>query len=331
MKKKKLTIFLIICFFVTSLFLDSSAEIQPDPMFVTIGTGDFTGVYFPTGLTIARIINTKRKQHGIRATVESTRGSIFNVNALTAGYLEFGLVQSDMQYEAVQGLGEWEKKGPQKDLRAVFGVHKESLCLVAAVDSGIEKVADLRGKRVNLGNPGSGQYRNSIDALESSGLNPDSEIISTKVRATEAIVLLQDNRIDAFFCTVGHPSETLREAVSGQRKVRFIPITGSGIDSLIAEKHFYTKTSIPVTQFYPSFANTGDVQTFGVFATLCTSVHVPDHVVYLITKEVFENFDHFKGQHPAYAGLTKKGMLKGLSAPFHPGAMKYFREAGLIQ
>jgi len=329
--KKKLAIFLIICFFVSFLFIDSLAEIQPEDQFITIGSGDFTGVYFPTGLTIAKMMNDKRKQYGIRASVEATRGSIFNVNGLMVGYLEFGLVQSDIQYEAVQGLGEWEKKGPQKDLRAVFGTHSESLCLVAAADAGIEKVADLKGKRVNLGNPSSGQYWNSIDALESSGLNPHTDIISTKVRATEAPVLLQDKRIDAFFCTVGHPSETLREAVSGPRKVRFVPITGPGVDKLIAEKRYYTRTSIPVTQFYPGSENTVDVQTFGVFASLCTSVRVSDHVVYLITKEVFENFDHFKSQHPAYAELTKKGMLEGLSAPLHPGAIKYFREAGLIR
>lgn len=329
--RKKIATCLIAYSLVLSLFDATQAELQPEPLFITIGSGDFTGVYFPTGLTIAKMMNEKRKQHGIRASVESTRGSIFNVNALMGGYLEFGLVQSDIQFEAVQGLGEWKNKGPQKDLRAVFGVHNESLCLVAAVDAGIEKVADLKGKRVNLGNPGSGQYRNSIDALKSSGLNPDTDIVSTKVRATEAPVLLQDNRIDAFFCTVGHPSETLREAVYGPRKVRFVPITGPGVYNLIAEKHYYTRTSVPVTQLYPSFQNTGDVQTIGVFATLCTSILVPDHVVYLIAKEVFENLDYFKSQHPAYAGLTKKGMLEGLTAPLHPGAMKYFRESGLIR
>ena len=329
--KKKMTILFIACFFASLLFSASPAELQPDTLFITIGSGDFTGVYFPTGLTIAKMINDKRKEYGIRATVESTRGSVFNVNAIIAGYLEFALVQSDKQYQAVEGLAEWEGKGPQKDLRAVFGIHHESLCLVVAVDSGIEKVTDLKGKRVNLGNPGSGQYRNSLDALESVGLNPDRDILPTKVRAAEAPRLLEDNLIDAFFCTVGHPSDTLREAVSGSRKVRFIPITGPGIDKLIAEKHYYTKTIIPVAQFYPSSENPADVQTFGVIATLCTSVHVPDHVVYVITKEVFDNFDQFKSQHPAYAVLTKKGMLEGLSAPLHSGAMKYFKEAGLMQ
>ena len=329
--KRNSAILLIACCLLALPFSAGPAELQPETIFITIGSGDVTGVYFPTGLIIAKMMNSKRGQYGIRATVESTRGSIFNVNALIAGYLEFGLVQSDIQYEAFNGLGPWEGKGPQKDLRAVFGVHHESLCLVAAVDSGIEKLADLKGKRVNLGNPGSGQYRNSLDALESVGLDPDRDLIATKLRATEAPGLLHDNRIDAFFCTVGHPSETLREAVSGLRKVRFIPITGPGVDRLIAEKGYYTMTTIPVGLFYQGSENTGDVQTFGVIGTLCTSAHMPDQVVYLLTKEVFENFEHFKSQHPAYAGLTRRGMLEGLSAPLHPGAVKYFREGGLIQ
>ena len=329
--KKKIAVLSIFCFISCLLLNESRAEIQSQTIFITIGSGDFTGVYFPTGLTIAKMLNDKRKEYGIRASVESTKGSVFNVNAIMAGYIEFGLAQSDIQYQAFEGLGEWEGKGPQKDLRSVFGIHHESLCLVAAVDANIERIADLKGKRVNLGNPGSGQYRNSIDALESVGLNPNRDIQPTRVRATEAPRLLQDDRIDAFFCTVGHPSDTLREAVSGSRKVRFIPITGAGIEKLIAENHYYTKTTVPVAQFYPSAEDPVELQTFGVLATLCTSVHVPDRLVYLITKEVFDNFDHFKRQHPAYAGLTKKGMLEGLSAPLHPGAMIYFKESGLIQ
>jgi hypothetical protein len=253
------------------------------------------------------------------------------VNAITGGYQEFGLVQSDKQYQAVKGLAEWEKKGPQEELRAVFSLHRESVCLVAAVDAGIKTVADLKGKRVNLGNPRSGQYRNAIDALKSAGLDPDVDIVAKKVLATEALLLLQDNRIDAFFCTVGHPSGTLREAVSGSRKVRFVPITGPGIDRLIAEKGYYTKTVLPVAEFYKGAENGADVDTFGVIATMCTSSRVPDRVVYLVTREIFENLEQFTKQHPALAGLTRSGMLEGLTAPLHPGAIRYFKEAGLIR
>ena len=328
---KNILIYLVFTALLTSVLIDASpAEFQAETSFATIGSGAITGVYYPTGLIIARMINDKRGEYGVRAAVESTPGSVFNVNSIVSGYLEFGLVQSDKQYQAVKGLADWAEKGPQGELRAVCSIHRESVCLVAAVDAGIKAIADLKGKRVNLGNPRSG-HQNAIDALESAGLDPKRDIIVEQVSSSESPQLLQDNRIDAFFYTVGHPSELLKEAISGSRKVRFIPITGPGVDKLIAGRNYYTKTIIPVSKFYPTSGSIGDVDTFGVMATLCTSARVPDHVVYAITKELFDNFDHFKGKHPAYAGLTKAGMLEGLTAPLHPGAMMYFREAGLLQ
>jgi hypothetical protein len=329
--KKKMIIPAIVCIITGLMFNAVPAKLPAETAFVTIGSGDFTGVYFPTGLTIAKMINKKRNQSGIRATVESTRGSVFNLNAIMAGYLEFGLAQSDIQHQAVNGLVEWAEKGPQKELRAVFSIHHESVCLVAAIDADINTITDLKGKKVNLGNPGSGQYQNAIDALQAAGLNPNYDIDAEKVKAAAAPVLLQENLIDAFFCTVGHPSETLKKATAGERKVRFIPITGTGIDQVVADQIYYTKTTVPVAQFYPGAENPVEVKTFGVMATLCTSSKVPDSVVYTITKEVFDNFAEFKRQHPALGDLTEEDMLKGLSAPLHPGAMKYFREVGLLR
>ena len=328
--KKKINIFVIVCFVAGLMFNAAPATLTSETTFVTIGSGDFSGVYFPTGLAIAKMINKKRNEYGIRATVQSTRGSAFNLDTIMAGYLEFGLIQSDIQYQAFNGLAEWAKKGPQKELRAVFSIHNESVCLVAAVDTDINAIADLKGKRVNIGNPGSGQYQNAIDALQAAGINPKNDIDAEKVKASEAPVLLQEKRIDAFFCTVGHPSKTLQNATTGERKVRFIPIAGSGIDQLVAEQNYYTKTRVPITQFYPGSQNSADVKTFGVIATLCTSSTIPDHVVYTITKEVFDNFAEFKGQHPALGDLTKEDMLNGLSAPLHAGATKYFKEVGLM-
>jgi TRAP transporter TAXI family solute receptor len=329
--ERKLIIVVVVCFVTGLIFNAAPAMLQAESAFVTIGSGDFTGVYFPTGLAIAKIINKNRSQSGIRATVESTRGSVFNLNAILAGYLEFGLAQSDIQYQAVTGLTEWAGKGPQKKLRAVFSIHHESVCLVAAVDADINALADLKGKRVNIGNPGSGQYQNAIDALQAAGINPKNDIDAKKVKASEAPVLLQENRIDAFFCTVGHPSETLRNATSGERRVRFIPITGSAIDQMVADKNYYTKTTVSVAQFYPDAHDAADITTFGVFATLCTSSDISDHVVYTITKEVFDNFAEFKRHHPALGNLTKKDMFNGLSATLHPGAINYYKAAGLIK
>jgi len=329
--KKKMIIPFIACLVAGLILPAGPAELQAETTFVTIGSGDFTGVYFPTGLAIAKMINKKRGQYGIRATVEATPGSVFNLNAIMAGNIEFGLAQADKQYYAVNGLDEWVNKGPQKELRAVFSLHHESVTLVAAVDAGINSIDNLRGKRVNLGNPGSGQHRNAIDALEAVGLDPERDILPGKVKATEAPVLLMDNRIDAFFCTVGHPSETIQMALSGQRKVRIIPISGPAIDKLIADNKFYSKTTIPVKRLYPGLENPMDVITFGVIATLCTASRLPADLVYTVTKEVFENLDHFRRQHPALVDLTKEDMLEGLSAPLHPGALKYYKEAGLMK
>jgi TRAP transporter TAXI family solute receptor len=305
---------------------DTAAQASSKTRYVTIGTGGITGVYYPTGGAIAKIVNAKRDIYNIRCTVESTGGSVFNVNAVMSGDLEFGVVQSDRQYQASKGMAEWQTKGPQEDLRAVFSIHPEAVTLVAASDSGIKTIADLKGKRVNIGNPGSGQRQNSIDALEAVGLNYQTDLKAESVKAAEAPGLLQDGRVDAFFYTVGHPSGAIKEATAGTRKVTIIPIVG--IDSLLEKYPYYTQTIIPI-KLYPGTDNQSDVETFGVKATFVTSVKVPDDVVYAITKEVFENFETFKKLHPAFEILTKEGMLEGLSAPIHPGAMKYYQEVGL--
>jgi len=321
--KKLLYVAMLLCLGYMLTVIPASAG---KTKFVTIGTGGITGVYYPTGGAIAKIVNKKKDVYGIRATVESTGGSVFNVNAVMAGDLEFGVVQSDRQFQAMKGIAEWEAKGPQSKLRAVFSIHPESVTLVAGADTGIKGIKDLKGKKVNIGNPGSGQLQNSIDALEAAGLTLD-DIDAEKVKAAEAPGLLQDGRIDAFFYTVGHPSGAIKEACAGARKVNIVPITG--VDALFAKFPYYAPSVVPMKN-YPSAANAGaDVNSFGVKATFVTSADVSDEVVYAVTKEVFENFDEFKKLHPAYQVLTKEGMLQGLSAPIHPGAMKYYKEAGL--
>lgn len=295
--------------------------------FVTIGTGGITGVYYPTGGAIAKMVNAKRKEYGIRATVESTGGSVFNINAIMSGDLEFGVAQSDRQYQAVNGLADWKDKGPQEDLRAVFSIHAENVDLIAAADANINSIQDLKGKRVNIGNVGSGYRQNAIDALEANGLDYEKDFHAESLKAAEAPGLIQDGRIDAAFYTVGHPSGYYKEATAGARKVKFIEIPNA--EKLVAKYPYYA-ASKTLIENYPGAANTEDVPTFGVKATFVTSAKVPDNVVYAITKEVFDNFDTFIKLHPAYAGLTKQDMLKGISAPFHPGAIKYYKEVGLM-
>ncbi len=321
----KMKIFALAAFLmIFSCKLDSSKN---GIRFITIGTGGLTGVYYPTGGAIAKLVNKKVSVYNLKATVESTSGSVFNINSVLSGNLDFGIVQSDRQYQAFKGLAEWEDRGPQSELRSVFSIHPEAVTLMAAADAGIVDILSLKGKRVNVGDPGSGQRQNAIDALQAFSLDQDSDISTENVKASEAPGLLQDGRIDAFFYTVGHPSSAIKEASAGKRKVRFIPITG--ISGFLKKFPYYTATTIPISM-YPSVLNKTDVKTFGVKATLVTSSRVSEDIVYALTKEVFNNFETFKKLHPSYVNLTKNEMLEGLSAPFHKGALKYFHEVGLL-
>lgn len=304
----------------------NTANVQAKATFITIGAGGITGVYYPTGIAIAKMVNRNKKEHKTSAIVESTGGSVFNINAIMAGDVEFGVVQSDRQFQAMNGIAEWRDSGPQTKLRAVFSIYPEAVTLVAASDTGIKHIRDLKGKHVNIGNPGSGNRQNAIDALSAVNIDYKEDITASSSKAMDAAEMLQQYKIDAFFYTVDHPSDAIKEATSEERKVRIADITD--IEKLLQTFPYYTKTTIP-TKLYPGATNKIDIQTFGVKATLVTSAVVPDDVVYTLTKAVFENFEDFKKLHPAFSTLSKESMLTGLSAPIHPGAMKYYKEAGL--
>jgi TRAP transporter TAXI family solute receptor len=309
-----------------ALFISTCATpVERQEYAVTIGTGGVMGVYYPTGGAICKLVNKKRRVHGIRCGAESTRGSVSNINAIMAGDFEFGMAQSDRQYQAYHGLAEWRHM-PQIDLRAVYSLYAETVTLIAAVDSGIKSIQDLRGKRVNIGNPGSGQRVNSIDSLRNAGIDYNYDLTASGVKAFESLALLQEGHIDACFYSVAHPSGAIKQATSGKRKVRFIPITDT--EALIRKYPFYARAFIPI-KFYPRVANRKNVETFGVKPTLVTSIHIPDDIVYAITKEVLDNLRAFKKLHPAYLFLTKENALEALSAPIHPGALKYYKEVGL--
>lgn len=315
-----------VLFAVVPLALFAAGESE-SRSFVTIGTGGVTGVYYPTGGAISRIINSKIDEYGIRMTVESTGGSVYNVNAVLSGDLDFGIAQSDRQFQAINGLAEWQDSGPQSRLRSVFSIHPESITLVATANSDIRDVRDLQGFRVNIGNPGSGQIQNARDIFQAIGLS-ENDIEAEQIKAAEAPGLVQDGRLDAFFFTVGHPNGTILEATAGRVKVRFVPIEGPEIDALLTATPYYAKSRIPISQ-YPQAEGTSDVDTIGVKATLVTSADVDADIVYAVTKEVFENFEEFKALHPAYQTLEREDLLTGLSAPVHAGAKRYYEESGL--
>jgi hypothetical protein len=245
-----------------------------------------------------------------------------------AGDMEFGIAQSDRQYQAFNGLAEWKDKGAQKDLRSMFSIYTESVTLVASVDSGARTIKDLKGKRVNIGKIGSGGRQNAIDAFNAAGIDWKTDIkVIEKGKKYDVQSMLMRGDLDAFFYTVGHPTTAIKFATVGAKKTLFIPIVN--IERLLSKYPYYVKSFIPVS-LYPQAANEEDVKTFGVKATFVTSAKIPDNVVYAITKEVFENLGSLKFSHPTLKMLTKESMVKGgLTAPIHPGALRYYKEAGL--
>ena len=306
-----------------SIAVDSAATAQQQ--FISIGTGGVTGVYYPTGGAICRLVNRGRKEHGIRCSVESTGGSVYNINTIRDGELDFGVAQSDWQYHAYNGTSKFKDKGPFKALRAVFSVHPEPFTVVAVSESGIRNFDDLKGKRVNIGNPGSGQRGTMEVVMEAMGWKMGAFKLASELKSAEQSQALCDNKIDAMVFTVGHPSGSIKEATTSCKSV-LVNVMGPAIDKLVKENDYYRSATIPGGMYAGSPDN---VTTFGVGATFVSSTRVPDKVAYVVVKAVFDNFDRFKKLHPAFRNLKEKEMISdGLSAPLHPGAMKYYKEKG---
>ena len=298
-----------------------------EQQFVSIGTGGVTGVYYPTGGAICRLVNKGKKDHGIRCSAESTGGSIYNINTIRAGELQFGVAQSDWQFHAYNGTSKFKDKGAFKKLRAVFSVHAEPVTIIARADANIKNISDLKGKRVNIGNPGSGT-RLTWEVIEKTlGWKRSDLALASSMKSAEQGAALCDGKIDAYFWLVGHPSAATQESIASCAS-HLVNASTPEIDKLIAEKPYYRTADIPAGMYN----NKADIKTFGVGATFVTSADVPEKVVYTVVKAVFENLDKMKKLHPAFKHLKAEAMIKdSLSAPLHAGAMKYYKEKGWVK
>ncbi|MBD3895620.1 TAXI family TRAP transporter solute-binding subunit [Halomonas sp. ML-15] len=305
-----------------------AAPAVANEQYITIGTGGQTGVYYVVGQSVCRMVNRGSDDHNIRCNAPSTGGSVANVNGMKSGELDMGVVQSDVQYRAYHGESNFEDDGPWEEMRAVFTMHGEPLTVVARADSGIETFDDLQGKRVNIGNPGSGQ-RNTMDVvMGAKGWTTDDFALASELDAAEQASALSDNNVDAMVYVVGHPNGSIQEATT-TIDARIVPVTGDEIDTLVDDYPYYTRATIPGGLYR---GNDDDVDTFGVAATFVTTADVDDEVVYETVKAVFENFDRFKRLHPAFENLNEEDMISdGLTAPLHDGAKRYYAERGWIE
>ena len=313
--------------FVATATLPSVASAQQQ-RFVTIGTGGVTGVYYPAGGAICRLVNRERAKLGMRCSVESTGGSVANVNLLKSGEIEFGVAQSDVQFNAFKGVGSFQKEGAVSDLRAVFALHPEPFTVVARKESNITKFEDFKGKRLNVGNPGSGTRSSMEELIAAMGWKMSDFSLASELRPDEHGSAVCDGKIDGFFYGVGHPSANIQDptTICG---AKLVSLTGPAVDKLVKEKPYYAVATIPAG-LYPN--NPNATTTFGVQATVVSSAKVPNDVVYAITKAVFDNLEELKKLHPALANLKPEEMItNGLSAPLHDGAVRYYKEKGWIK
>lgn len=303
------------------------AAAQP-PKFVTIGTGGVTGVYYAAGGAICRLVNKDQARHGLRCSVESTAGSLFNANAIRAGELDMGVLQSDVQYRAVKGEGPFKAAGPSTDLRAMFSLHAEPMTVVVRKELNARSLADLKGKRFNIGNPGSGHRTGADELLAAFGMKTSDLGMAPELKADEHGAALCDGKIDGFVYAVGHPSANIQDPTT-TCGARLLSVQGEGVDRLVDAHSYLAKTTIPANT-YPG--NAQDTHTYGVVATFVTSANTPADTVHAVVSQVFDNIDEFRKLHPALANLKPEDMVsKGLSAPLHEGAARYFKEKGLLK
>ena len=295
--------------------------------FVTIGTAGITGVYYPTGGAICRFVNRYRKEHGIRCAVESTGGSIENLQSLRQGDLDFGIVQSDWQYHAYKGDGLFADQGAFRDLRAVFSLHSEAFTVLVRNDSNIQRFDDLKGRRVNLGNIGSGMRATMEELMHQKGWTDAVFKETGQLKVADQAAALCHKETDAIIFAGGNPNGAVQEATS-LCPARIVNVDGPAVDALVKGSPFYAYAKIP-GGMYPN--NPKDIKTFGVKATLVTTSGMDDEIVYRVVKSVFDNLDNFKSLHPVFSTLDSASMVSGgNTAPFHPGALKYFREKNLV-
>lgn len=306
----------------------TSSVAHAQQKYMTIGTGGVTGVYYAAGGAICRLVNKDRKVHNIRCSVESTGGSVFNINTIKAGELDMGVSQSDVQYNSVKGLANFKSAGPYAELRAVMSLHPEPFTVLARKEAGIKSFADLKGKKFNVGNPGSGTRASIEEMLVAMGWKMGDFALASELKADEHGAALCDGKIDGFFYGVGHPSANIQDPTT-TCGAKLVSLTGPAIDKLVKEKPYYAYATIP-GGLYPN--NPEPTKTYGVLATLVSSSKVPSETVYAVVKAVFENFDEFKKLHPALAHLKPESMITdGLSAPLHEGAAKYYKEKGWLK
>ncbi|SKA35037.1 TAXI family TRAP transporter solute-binding subunit [Consotaella salsifontis] len=320
-------------------FAFSGPSEAQDMKFFRIATGGTAGTYFPIGGLIANAISNPPGSRaceeggscgapGVVATAIASNGSVANVNAIGSGAVESGFSQSDVAYWAQTGTGVFEGKGKVEKLRAIANLYPESIHLIASKDSGITSVADLKGKRVSLDEPGSGTLVDARLILQAYGLDEKS-VEPEYLKPNQAADRMRDGAMDAFFFVGGFPAGAIVELASST-PITVVPIDGEGAEKVIGEHQFFAKNTIPSGTYE---GQQGDVQTLSVGAQWVTSADQPDDLIYEVTKALWNDNTRklLDAGHSKGKSITKETALDGVAIPLHPGAERFYKEAGLTK
>jgi TRAP transporter TAXI family solute receptor len=293
--------------------------------FITIGTGGVTGTYYPTGSNICKYVNIYKTHTNIRCSVEATGGSIYNLDKMNNNELDFGIVQSDTLYQMNNNIIKLNNDNTT-EFRSVMAIYPELFTLVSRKDSHINSYHDLKNKRINLGNKGSGNESTALEFFKAIGLKIKDLKFAGSLKSAEMPDALIENKIDAYFYMVGHPTQNIKDAANSV-DIKLISLNDTKVKKFVNSNPYYTLANIPANLYK---GNSQTVSTFAVKAVLVTTTKISDKIVYSMIKSIFENFDNFKKEHPSYFNITKESLLKGLSVPLHNGAIKYYKEVGLL-
>lgn len=302
-----------------------SVALAPNP--VTLATGTPGGIYHPVGNAICRMFNLVGEHQARPCVAVSSDGSVANIRRVGSGESTFGLAQADVAYAAFHGEGPLAAAGPDPKLRILMTLYPEAFTVVARADTGIRDFRDLRGKRVGVGKSGGGYTFTRDVVLGFYGWTISDPEGALELGPAEQNQALCSNKVDAIIFEAGHPNGLTQEATTGCR-ARLVRVSGPPIDRLLATHSYYIASVIPGGMYA---GNPDDVPTIGTQAVLVTSSDQPDALAYAVVKAVFENFADFRRLHPALSTLEIKDMVPSEAViPIHPGALNYYREAGLI-
>jgi uncharacterized protein len=294
---------------------------------IVIGAGSVGSDYYPLGGAVCRLVNLETARHGIRCRTAPSPGSVFNVTALRERRFDLAVLRSDVQHDAVTARGPFARQGAFTALRAVLSAHAEPFALVVRPDSGIGTAADLVGRRVNIGDAGSGHRLAMERVMEPLGLTRADFALVTELPPGEQNDALCEGRVDAVVYAAGNPNGVVQDAIR-RCGGRLVAMSGRPVEALLASHPEYTRAVIPAG-LYPG--HSVDVPTFGARATLVTTAAAPDDVVYEVARAVLERFDDFMRLHAAFAPLDPREMVHATNrAPLHPGAERYYRERGWL-